>query len=985
MRKFSDIPEFILDEYLDQILSTNVNNPSYTSSIDWQQILFSDLYDVVINEMENGFLYSYLYNGTDPNTYTTNSYLIYPRGLIVSKGGNLIETFVETETNYQKVDLIPRSNQKEDDDWVGTYYNFKISDEVFPNLSDEIKYQLEDDYYNFIRYKAFENGEQNIVNTKTGFDVYLRSDSLFHDWGEENYPDYSNYNKDFLFLGKMFPYLNEEFSCRIFRYLFYDYVINSLPTNNRTEKLNEFIKVAFDQVYHHIYNKQRELKSLYDANEMDIVYSEQHANQFNIDLSLFDLEQDKRVRDLIINLPVLLKKKGTYSSLISIWKIISGFKEEYIRNINIYEWWHDALPEGRYIVEDDEWEEINYLNVYSEDVEHLLNPSYYSRYTETYPDFYKANIYAENNDTHIHKQETESTIWTVNHWLNEEQLVVQCFNDVYEEISPKKITINDNSEVIIEFNKPTKGFCALSRVQFGRMSKGSFWEITHYINKKYIINQTFNEFNERFFPKNVFTVNYDNVEISNTSSRKGYGYFVEGDYIYYHLNDLSTWEINHDLNALILTQVFDIDDNKIIPKNIKNEGLNTLRINFSKPTSGYVIIKVIGQVRVDLTQGKILSPHYKVECDLSHSPCDKEAIIKKSTAENLYTLFEDFRPVNRVAHYHMVFAPRTNFSGIGIGAYDKKYDAKWVTSFVPGRLYDNTSIHSQNDSKEKWNIRHNLKTDQVLVFVFDKDYNEIIPSNISIQDWMNIEISFDTEVDGYAVIIESESYERHTFDKTVIGQFYTIDLKESIFPAEIVSRKNFLYGEDTDEKVCFVIEGNVLWEQKELEEKWDINHNLKTNSVIAQFYDNEWNRIIPDTFTLTDTNNCEVTFSEPISGYGVIKPVGNIELVDDTIESILENGVNIKLGDSYNEDEDGVQNMIHSFFINNENIYMYGTDMLCIDIDLDEDDEYDIREVAIHDSEDKQLYFYSYGDQLYKDPNYTMTIHFKIEKVSITY
>lgn len=50
---------------------------------------------------------------------------------------------------------------------------------------------------------------------------------------------------------------------------------------------------------------------------------------------------------------------------------------------------------------------------------------------------------------------------------------------------------------------------------------------------------------------------------------------------------------------------------------------------------------------------------------------------------------------------------------------------------------------------------------------------------------------------------------------------------------------------------------------------WTFNHNLNNKYVLVQTYDTNWNQIIPETITLTDTNTTTISFPTSESGYAI--------------------------------------------------------------------------------------------------------------------
>ena len=1010
MRTFSDIPEFILDEYLSHLLSTNEKSEPISTILS-EEVLFTNYNDIDFtdyNDIVWNLQYT-LYNKAD----TTKSYLRTPKSLIVAKGGKKMETFVETETEFKKVKIVPFENDLKvrESDWVGSYYNFDIMDDIYPVASNTINYTLPVsgsknyafEYYDCFNTTSSSGAYQQGIETDKGYKIYLRKKSLYHDWGEDIYYDYMNFNEDFLFIGRIFPYSGDQWKCRIFRYLLKDYVINTLPTNNRPERLVEFFYNVFDRTYSKIYYKMNDVKSLYDPSEINIQYIDELAENYDVKIGDFDIDNEDRLRELTKNIPIIMKKKGTYSSIISIWKFISGFDNQDARNINIYEWWHDTLSKGKFEVSEDDWQEVNYLNRYNNiDTIGCATDSYYSRYTSVYPDFYQANLYSIINDAYIHKQVEPISTWDITHWIGSDRLFVQCFDEDYNIIMPLTVAINDESSLQVNFHKETRGYCVICKVTYQQAIEGTYWKINHYINKRSIFGQSFSSINELFYPQVIYSKDFDTGVIQPYTNTEGYAYYLEGDYIYYNLNAENTdsykWTINHNLNQLTLVQVYDINDNIIFPKRISHNDLSTTTIEFSSPTNGYVILKSIGNVESDITEGRILSPHYKIECDLTCKPIDSDAIFSEGTAENTYSNFEEVRPANRVANYHMVFSPLIDFSGYPWALYQKEYDAYWNSVCAITRLLlEDNAVHYQSEESDYWRIDHTLGTKKILVFTYDLDYNEFYASSINSLDYYTVEIEIETPQSGYAIIVRADVWERffgvdneidHEYGRQVLSQFTSgiYHLEDTLFPEEIVNKDNKVSFEiENQNGYAFLAEGNYIWEQTIAAETWEVEHN-QGYGIVVQFFDENWERIFPSNITLTNNNKCTANFDSAIKGYAVIRAVGYMNFQLGISEEFTENGCYVYLGDgtdknyikNYSITE--LQNKTAEIYVSAENCYMYG-DTLCIDIELDDKNkEYDIREIGILDSNKERLYFYSQGSQLYKYNKYTMTIHVRIER-----
>jgi len=361
--------------------------------------------------------------------------------------------------------------------------------------------------------------------------------------------------------------------------------------------------------------------------------------------------------------------------------------------------------------------EINYLHQYPSSVIGSYNPSYYSRYSVTdYPDFYQTNLYTTETNSYIHKETTASTLWDVKHWINEDALIIQCFDTNFQEIQPADVKISNRGECQITFHNAIAGYCVICKANYGELHKGSYWDFTHYINQKMVLSQSFTTFNERFSPINIYKEDYDSAIITTDGDESdGYGYFLEGDYIYHSRTDQTIWTVNYNINALLLVQCFDSDNNQIVPMSIDQSNFKTITITFNTAVSGYMVLKRIGNpitdteyigggtgggndVVTDGSVGLMLSPHYKIETDLTLKPIDEDAIFSKETSENLYDNWESIRSADRVSHYHNIFSPSVDFSGNIVGTYRQRYTPYMLSACVVNDAFTDVAVYSQTTS-----------------------------------------------------------------------------------------------------------------------------------------------------------------------------------------------------------------------------------------------------------------------------------------------
>ena len=229
--------------------------------------------------------------------------------------------------------------------------------------------------------------------------------------------------------------------------------------------------------------------------------------------------------------------------------------------------------------------------------------------------------------------------------------------------------------------------------------------------------------------------------------------------------------------------------------------------------------------------GMILSPHYKVEIDLSCEPLGSDYIINEDLLDNLLEGWEYTKPVCKFAHHQLLISPKTDFSEKYISLYGNDYTAHMSTiftgsAFVFGGTGDIGLIPGavkQSVAKSDWNIPHYLEDDEVLVQCYDENYKMIIPKTINIYSTDLVKVSFDTSVRGYCFV-------------TSLGTSGTV------------------YTQATEEYI------------------WYVDHNLENQYVISQFFDDNKEMMLPDENELTDNNNTTVIWGIPEGMAGTYTP-----------------------------------------------------------------------------------------------------------------
>lgn len=263
---------------------------------------------------------------------------------------------VEKEENYYLVIDDLYSNDKELIDYKNANIG-KISEELIK--IDESK---EDKSFAFKVYRKKEESED--ISLQPEHEIYLRQDSLFFDWyrknlkkyGTENivlddknkeistfkyfkwnHKDFINENLLFSYVGTIHPTWNTTSEWRIYHKTLKDFMINSVPVNDITPQFKTFVWELYDRVNQEIYCKQKNLYTLLDYEEIDEEFLGYLSLFYNFDLDIFYNVPDMQKRWFIENLPILLKKKGTWVSMKLIWENLLRKRNK----LSFYERWHN--------------------------------------------------------------------------------------------------------------------------------------------------------------------------------------------------------------------------------------------------------------------------------------------------------------------------------------------------------------------------------------------------------------------------------------------------------------------------------------------------------------------------------------------------------------------------------------------------------------------------------------------------------------------
>jgi len=389
------------------------------------------------------------------------------------------------------------------------------------------------------------------------------------------------------------------------------------------------------------------------------------------------------------------------------------------------------------------------------------------------------------------------------------------------------------------------------------------------------------------------------------------------------------------------------------------------------------------------TCGKLLSTHYIVEIDLSTESLDNDKVLSKETWENISSYWEYLRPVNRVSHYRIVLAPKTNFSNKFVSLYE---GVAGKTAFVLSKneyyysLVVGGYIHKQNTISNEWIIHHNLGG-HLHIQTFDDIFNEIIPSSIIFDSTSVCRVLFNEPITGFALLkIADESKTQQPINnlwditnnlnnQKLIINFNEDDEKEYEGDLELVSNISSLANFSTGTTITrrdVLSEGNVVFFQNTPATEWNVVHNLGTNGVIANVYDTNNKRINPSEFILGDPDVMKLEFDHPQDGYIVLLRIGNFNL-----DNFNFGNVTIKLFRYIGDMDNGEQPVYES----NADYIIERPEAYYIQRIVPQEESFIFNEIAIY-HENGNLLFYTKCSDTYNPPDVMFTLHYHIEKTT---
>lgn len=776
-----------------------------------------------------------------------------------------------------------------------------------------------------------------------GNEMYFRKDSFFHYWlsrpeQDNSYHNYANQEKTFLFFGKIWPVASETNTYSIEFEGMKDFTLKGLPQHNQTINIEEWLKVYWDQIHHEMYNMTKTFWSMNDAREIDIRWLAYIANIYGIEISE-DILNELPLREWVENLPYFLKRVGTYNALYIIWKT---FMSNTSNKLNVYERW------GEWCIQDleqslgnvvDTFEDHHFLEFYGTQPSGGAGNHYYSRYNPSnYPThalespsvscstfkwdtgFGESYLLFKNLNLNCSVGDIEPDKFYVTSYDPTRSTLQAIFSSggSYSGNFVHSIGIEISSSVVQPSNVV---FWALS-TEVNRMTSHS----GDYVSLSYEVSG-----GQRYF-KLVEQESGVHNSVITTSS-------YSADTPYYLVIDRTGSILRMRIYSRKRRWVNDLIETKSLTlSTIENYSilyvLNGRNITGHNEWTGTVYelsTDDVSFVETFSTSGaSVITPHYKVQIDLSTEPLgdvfNDNTIISENVADELIRNFKFVRPVTKYAHYEELIAPlgRMERSTNSVNLYPLASNGYMNTYFTGSTFIsaggdalgvDSTYSYYQQFASKTWTIAHTLNTPYVIVqpWVFTgltaAGAKVVRPKNIEIVSNSSIQITFNESVRGVAAIAASGDTGVTFLERDYISLPATAwNIDHNLYtnipsggytnpPGPVVyhwSNDGFNVIPDVNDLAtndllnstwststsgaAIVRRSDYLHTQSTASSLWTISHNLNS-WIIVQCYDlSTGEEIDPDEIRYVDSNNLRIEWAEDTTGYAHI-----IQVIRDNV------------------------------------------------------------------------------------------------------
>lgn len=936
MSKFSEIPYFILYEYFIKLLQEDSSSAAGDTSI-FAEVNFKDRQDVFEFTDRTEDVWSDWGREYKNDTYVSGSYLRGMNKTIVVSGGSAMEFWVkDPSVGYKSISAgIHSINGNTITLKRNPSFSFLFSESI-TTVSSEIT------YYNS------EEIEQDINE----FELYFRKDGEFYWWLvneagtilSEKYNinvdirNYVNTDKAYLYFGTLYERANNYV---IITYNGYkDYVLNCVPNNLRTDNFKKFIDLNFDISFNELYYLEKNLFSLLDSYEIDKDFLNYLSKACHIDIDdLLEEVDDINLRNFVYELVNILKKKGTFSALLSIWNIITGSKGK----VRFFEGWHNKNIEEKV----DEYYIYPWLRRYNQYSTIENEPHYYHWEERYYLRPYPLNLDFEVPSS-LYNVEIDLTYEPISkHSILSEKLINKMY-DYWEDFRPID-KISDYNLFISPKIRPIKKEYKLydsSVINFYSSgvleekdyifksfikkvwSDGTSFNINHNLNTRYTHIQIFYDDFTIFYTNNINFVDENNLEISLSYIGWVYVFIRIPDFIFDNKNQFK----QHNLNTEYLQSTF-------------TDNTNTLQVEYETPIDGntydFSPLFTPSFIRGNfIFRNETPSTTWEVNHTLNS---DKVFV----------TIYDEDK--NKIYPSNIEIIDENNLTC----TFKNNVSGYCIISNV-----NDLNVYYSRDEVESLIINHPYTNPYVVIQVFDAELNQIFPENITFMGSNSLKVSFESPLEFIVLIREAENSIddlvkiQHNLSSEVLSQ--SIDISNDIVLENktTVLSSNIL-GTDLHNGTTIVSKKSYNHIQSFESGIWNIQHNLDSFGILVNVYDENENKIYPSDINIIDQNNIQIVIGDNIIGNAVIIAIDKYNL----LRYMLSN--KLVINDEYEYD-------IFDVWETSEFIFVKGS--------IPKDIEYNIEKIEVFNDFEKLITCRC--DGIYKHLHMGMDIFYRISKES---
>jgi hypothetical protein len=370
--------------------------------------------------------------------------------------------------------------------------------------------------------------------------------------------------------------------------------------------------------------------------------------------------------------------------------------------------------------------------------------------------------------------------WDFNHNLgNASGAMVQTWDSDLYNIWPSASTSDGNYVEYIQNTSPSATYIKFDDYQTGyafacsadyiheQTVPSAAWLITHNLLDSYPVVDVL-DYDLIHLPPSAYTVEtIDDKTVNITFSESASGYALLGipDYTYTTSpTATSAWDFHHylwtDFNYIT---VYDGDTNKTIqPTSIRHlKWTNNVELLFDTEYYGQVSLKGASSASMYLQRvhnlNEILSPHIKIELDLTEEPMETDGIIYKDRLDKLIELWDHCRPISRIFQYSMVISPSVDFYGNRTSLYPYSGNIQFTTRCTKDIIsqIEGSYVYIVSELATTINVFHRLETNYTIVQCFMGD-NLVEPDEIVTLNINTVKVIFDSPFSGYIVVSKAD-------------------------------------------------------------------------------------------------------------------------------------------------------------------------------------------------------------------------------------